>query len=472
MDGATAAPPRWELYELVTQPNILLIMSDEHAPMFSGPYGHPLVRTPNMDRLAAEGVTFANAYCNSPLCVPSRMSFMTGRYPSRVGVYDNASPLASDIPTWAYAARAAGYDTALCGKQHFVGPDQLHGFSRQLAADLHAGRPQPVPDWTAGSRAGPPYHGPDNAGPGRGEHIEADDTVGAAAAAYLRDAARERQPWLLCASFIAPHFPFVVPEQFYNLYPLDEIDLPHVPDGHLDAQHPVSKRVRHQLGILHYSDDAIRRARAAYYGLISYLDEKIGMLLDTLADTGQADNTLVIYTSDHGEMAGEHGMWRKSSFYEGSIRVPMQLRWPSRLPAGRLVTSVVSLVDLAASLNTVTGGPAPADLDGDDLLGLAAADVAWKDEAFAEYNAHGVNRPTAMVRSGRYKLNMSLGEAPELFDLDEDPGEFCNVAGGPSYSHIESKLSDRMRELWDPVQLEQEVLRNQRQRRSIVDSSG
>lgn len=456
---------------MVTRPNILLIMSDEHAPMFSGPYGHALVRTPNLDRLATEGVTFANTYCNSPLCVPSRMSFLTGRYPSRVGIYDNASPLASDIPTWAHSARGAGYDVALCGKQHFVGPDQLHGFSRQLARDRHTESPFPVPDWTVDPGPGKPYRGPDQAGPGTGDHIDIDDQVGEAALEYLRDPARADQPWLLCASFIAPHFPFVVPERFYDLYPLDDIDLPVVPDGHLDAQHPVSKELRSQLGIGQYTEDAVRRARAAYYGLITYLDEKIGQLLDALDATGQAENTLVIYTSDHGEMAGEHGMWRKSSFYEASSRVPLQLRWPGQLPAGRSVEAVVSLVDVTATLVAVAGGVSPDDLDGADLLPLADSDVPWKDEAFAEYNAHGVRRPTAMLRRGRFKLNASLGEVSELYDLESDPGEFDNLAGHPDYAVILAELTRRLKELWDPEQLEQDVLRSQRQRRIIWDSA-
>ena len=199
-------------------PNILLIMSDEHAPMYSSTYGHPLVRTPAMDRLAAEGVTFDNAYCNSPLCLPSRMSFMTGRFVHRIGAWDNASPLPQDEVTWAHLLRAAGYDAVLCGKQHFCGLDQLHGFRAQLARDLHAevwtvnGAPRGVPDWSRGTPpAAKPWPALDNAGPGRTEEIDVDDLVEQRALEYLRDPARGEQPWMLTASFIAPHFPSSCP---------------------------------------------------------------------------------------------------------------------------------------------------------------------------------------------------------------------------------------------------------------------
>ena len=317
------------------RPNILLIMTDEHAPMYSGPYGHPLVQTPFMDQLAAEGATFANAYCNSPLCLPSRMSFMTGRYINQIGAFDNASPLPSDAVTWAHRLRAVGYDVVLSGKQHFCGPDQLHGFRAQLARDLHAelwtkdGVLRGTPDWSKGTPpADKPWGGVAEAGPGTTLEIEVDDLVEEQALAYLRDPARKERPWALNVSFIAPHFPLVVPERFFNLYPLDQIDMPEIPPGHLESQHPVHQRMRAMFGGVDFPEEQVRRARAGYYGLITYLDEKIGRLLAVLEETGQRDNTLIVHFSDHGEMNGEHGMWRKSSMYEASAKVPLQMVYP------------------------------------------------------------------------------------------------------------------------------------------------
>ena len=273
----------------MNRPNILLIMTDEHAPMYSGPYGHPLVQTPFMDQLAAEGATFANAYCNSPLCLPSRMSFMTGRYINQIGAFDNASPLPSDAVTWAHRLRAVGYDVVLSGKQHFCGPDQLHGFRAQLARDLHAelwtkdGVLRGTPDWSKGTPpADKPWGGVAEAGPGTTLEIEVDDLVEERALAYLRDPARKERPWALNVSFIAPHFPLVVPERFFNLYPLDQIDMPEIPPGHLESQHPVHQRMRAMFGGVDFPAEQVRRARAGYYGLITYLDEKIGRLLAVL----------------------------------------------------------------------------------------------------------------------------------------------------------------------------------------------
>ena len=419
-------------------PNILLIMSDEHAPMYSGPYGHPLVHTPHMDRLAEGGVTFTNAYCNSPLCMPSRMSFMTGRYIHQIGAWDNASPLRPDAVTWAHLLRDAGYDVVLSGKQHFGGMDQLHGFRAQLARDLHAERKHGLTDWRNGTPAAShPWQGPARAGPGTTEEIKIDDLAEAAAIAYLRDTARQEQPWALDVSFIAPHFPLVVPQRFWDLYPLDKIDLPNIPDGHLENQHPVYQRMRRMFGCVDFPEDLVRRARAGYYGLITYLDEKIGNLIRTLEETGQLENTVVIYTSDHGEMNGEHGMWRKSNFYEASSRVPLQIMFPDRLSAGKHLDDVVSLVDLTATLVDIAGGHSLSYFDGDSLIPLIQGiETAWKEFAFSEYLAHGVERPMAMLRKGRYKFNYSLGDPCELYDISEDPDEFYNLANEFRYQAI------------------------------------
>ena len=447
-------------------PNILFIMSDEHAPMYSGTYGHPLIKTPHMDRLAADGVTFDNAYCNSPLCMPSRMSFMTGRYIHHIGAWDNATPLPSDTVTWAHLLRGVGYDAVLSGKQHFEGLDQLHGFRAQLARDLHAENDHGVIDWENGTPAAArPWASLEEAGPGTTTEIKVDDLAEEQALAYLRDPTRKDQPWALNVSFIAPHFPLVVPQRFWDMYPLDEIDLPEIPEGHLENQHPVFKRMRSMFGCVDFPEELVRRGRAGYYGLITYLDEKIGRLIETLEETGQLDNTVIVHTSDHGEMNGEHGMWRKSNFYEASARVPLQIVWPGHLPAGHRVDEVVSLVDLIATVVEITGAAPITPLDGDSLLPLMRGEAEdWKDEAFSEYLAHGVARPVAMLRRGRYKLIYSLGDAPQLYDVQTDPNEFNDLAGDTAYQSIVEDLQADLLSHWDPVDLEQRVQRSQKER--------
>lgn len=452
------------------QPNFLLVMSDEHAPMFSSTYGHPLVRTPNMDRLAGLGVTFENAYCNSPLCMPSRMSFMTGQYIHHTGTWDNSTPLASDTVTWAHLLREVGYDVVLAGKQHFCGPDQLHGFRAQLARDLHSERAHEVITWENGTPAARrPWNGLEQAKPGTTEEVEVDDLVEAEALRYLRDPARQDQPWALNVGFIAPHFPLIVPQRFWDLYPLAEIDMPTIPPGHLENQHPVYERMRRMFGCVEFPEELVRRGRAGYYGLITYLDEKIGRLIAALEETGQRENTVIIHTSDHGEMNGEHGMWRKSNFYEESSRVPLQIAWPGHLPAGKRITEVVSLVDLVATFVEMSGASPAATLDGDSLTDLMRGDSEhWKDEAFSEYLAHGVERPMAMLRRGGYKYNYSLGDSSELYDIEADPGEFTNLADDEAYRSVVAEMQSRLLSHWDPVEIEGRVLQSQRVR-ALID---
>ncbi|MGH2562642.1 MAG: sulfatase-like hydrolase/transferase [Thermomicrobiales bacterium] len=447
-------------------PNLLVIMSDEHAPQFSATYGHPLVQTPHLDRLAAEGVVFEHAYCNTPLCVPSRMSFVTGRYVHHIGAWDNAAPLPVDAVTWPHLLRAAGYDVVLAGKQHFIGPDKLHGFRAQLARDLHADHAHPIFAWADGTPPAPvPWPGLAQAGPGTTVAIAVDDEAEAAALAYLHDPARREAPWALNVSFIAPHFPLVVPQRFWDRYPPEEVDLPVIPPGHLEQQHPVYQRIQRMFGFVDFPEELVRRGRAGYYGLITYVDEKIGRLLDALTETGQREQTLVVYVSDHGEMNGEHGMWRKSNFYEHAARIPLVMSWPGDLPDGHRVPEVVSLVDLVATLVDVTGAPRLTPLDGDSLLPLARGEaVAWKDEAFAEYLAHGVARPMAMLRRGRYKLNYSLDDPPELYDLQDDPGEFHDLAADRAHRGVLEHLRARLLAHWDPIDLERRVRQSQRER--------
>ena len=246
------------------------------------------------------------------------------------------------------------------------------------------------------------------------------------------------------------------------------MDLPNIPPGHLDELHPVYQRMRTMFGLIDYTDEELRRARAGYYALITYLDDKIGRMIDALEETGQLDNTVVIYTSDHGEMAGEHGMWRKSNFYEQSARIPMIISWPGQLPQGRRVAETVSLVDLVATVVDIAGAPAVTPLDGDSLLNLAVSSAAeWKDMAFCEYLAHGVIRPMAMLRRGRFKLNYSLDDPVELYDLEADPGEFNDLGGDAAHAKVREALRTELLAQWNPVTLEQRIRQSQEERQLI-----
>ena len=453
------------------RPNILVIMSDQHAPMYSGPYGHPIVNTPNMNRLAVEGTVFDDAYCNSPICVPSRMTFMTGLHLHHSGIWDNGVPLPSDTVTWAHQVKAAGYDVALAGKMHFRGLDQLHGFRAQLAHDINAKNLPMIRDWDDGleTRETPMTH--IKAEAGRSKEIEADDAVTAAALAYLREPVRGEQPWVLVAGYVAPHPPFVVPQSYLDMYPPEEMDLPQIPDGHLDQLHPAYDRQLRwrnlQKGAI--SEDNIRRVRSAYYGLVSYLDDQIGHLLTALEETKQFDNTIIIYVSDHGEMLGEHGLWYKCNFYEQSVRIPLILAGPG-IPAQQRLPQVVSTVDLTATLLNMAGVESAVPFDGDSLIPLLNGDKDdWKDEALSEFYADGSTRPWAMLRQGQYKLVYSHNDPLELYDLENDPGEFHNLAGDERYRAIVDQLCDSLLLRWNPVDLNQKIRQSQKARRLIYN---
>jgi choline-sulfatase len=472
-------------------------MSDEHGPMWSSAYGHPFVQTPNMDRLALQGTTFDAAYCNAPLCVPSRLSFMTGRYVSNCRGWDNATPLPSDTPTWPYALRSASYDVVLSGKMHLVGNDNLHGFREQLAYDPHGGGSRdndtarrlglasggqhPIYLWRDGMPpADAPWASIGEARAGRGPMIDADDAIEESALAYLREPARQEQPFALCVGFVAPHFPFIVPEPYFSMYYPEFGDLPSNPPGHLDNLPAAADRLRRMFGFDGNSEEDIRCARAAYYGLITYLDDKIGKLLDALEETGLAQNTVVIHTSDHGESLGEHGLWRKMNFYEQSARVPLQIAWPGHIEGGQRIAGATSLVDVTATILDAGGAEldqvAAMQLDGDSLLPLMQGDPGeWKDEAFSEHLAHGTDRARAMIRRGRWKLCYSHGTPPdiELYDLESDQGEFDNLADHAEHRAIRAELVARVMEIWsDPDRLTEEIVASQQSRKMIREVLG
>lgn len=410
--------------------------------------------------------------------------------------WDNATALPVDAVTWPYLLRAQGYEAVLSGKMHLIGPDRLHGFERQLAVDLHADLVHPVYRWAEGipeaaepwagvTRTGSrvPEHGHRfgaeagadapmervvETGPGTTPEIEADDLAVERAIDFLRDRDRADAPFALCVGLIAPHYPFVVPEPWFSRYFPEHADLPDLPPGHLQALPPAARRLRRAFGFHGHADDQVRRARAAYYGLVSYADDKLGALLDVLDRTGLAANTIVIHTSDHGELLGEHGLWRKMSFYEQSARVPLQIRWPGRGVAGERIAACASLVDVTATLVDAAGAARPGlGLDGRSLAGLidgsAEAVGAWPDEAFAEQTSHGTDRPRAMLRRGPWKLCMSGGGDPEveLYDLRQDPGEFRNRAGDPAAGEIEAELRGALLARWDAAAVAAQVRAHQ-----------
>jgi len=469
------------------QPNILLIMSDEHAAEFSSIHGNRIVQTPTLDRLAADGVTFDNAYCTSPLCVPARMSFMTGAYVHREEIWDNGVPLRSDAITWAHRLANAGYKTALSGKMHFIGPDQHHGFADVLASDEVVCAKNIEVDFRWVDDVSPRPNSRarfDAAGAGGGSHIDHDETVTRTCLDYLEQqweaqkSGTPAQPFVLCAGYNAPHFPLIAPDEFYSMYHPDTVDLPVAWDQPMADLGPHQQRLRKLFDLEGLTEEQVRRARAAYFGLISWMDREAGKLIDKLEDTGLIDNTVVIYTADHGEMAGTHGLWWKSNFYEQSVHVPLVIRMPGAFQAGTRRHELISHLDLTATLLDLAGlsnQMAPSSdngeektTDGTSLRALIDAgqegQVPWRDHLFSDYYAQASRNPMRMVRHGTHKLNIYHGECVELFDLAEDPDEMTNLADDGAQSVIRRELENLAFADWHPDDIARKVRRSQNER--------
>ncbi|OYD83666.1 choline-sulfatase [Azospirillum brasilense] len=460
-------------------PNILFIMADQMAAPALPFHGHPVVKTPNLSRLAAEGVVFDNAYCNYPLCAPSRFALLAGRLPSAIGAFDNAAEFASSVPTFVHHARAAGYRTCLSGKMHFVGADQLHGFEERLTTDVYPADFGWTPDWGNGALAYDWSHHMASvveAGPcHRSLQIDFDEETAHQAVQKIYDYGRtaantaDRAPFLLAVSFTHPHDPFNCLPEHWNLYDHAAIDLPSVPPIPPEQLDPHSRRLHHMDGLHRYdlTEERVRTARHAYYGSISYVDGLVGRLLTALERAGLAEDTIIVFTGDHGEMLGERGMWYKMTFFEWSSRVPLLVHAPGRWAPGR-VSAPVSHVDLFPTLLDLFGdrAPPPVDpLDGTSLMPLLdGAKPDGNRSVFAEYLGEGALEPAFMVRQGRYKYVVCGGDPAQLYDLEADPRELVNRAGDPAFATVEAELADAVARRWDAAALRRAVVESQNRR--------
>jgi choline-sulfatase len=456
---AVSAPP----------PSFLVLMADQLAASWLPVYGHPLVHAPHLAALARGAAVYESAYCAYPLCAPSRAAMLTGRLASRIGVYDNAAELPATEPTVVHALRAAGYHTAVAGKMHFVGPDQLHGFEERLTTDIYPADVDWTPDWSRPlDQPLPWYHTMESVlNPGvtaASMQTDYDEEVAFATTRKLYEIARHRpdQPFLMFASFTNPHDPWEVPRRFWSHYERSAIPDPAVPALALEEADPHSRRLRAMCRVdeAQLTAEQIRRARHGYFAAISYLDERIGQVLRALADSGLRERTTVLFCADHGEMLGERGLWYKMSFYEPSARVPLIVADPSGRVPSRRVTEPVSLLDVAPTLLELAGLPADAvagEGDGVSLLRPRSRPV------ISEYHGEGVQAPTAMVRAGSHKLIVSAGDPDLAYDLAVDPHELRDLGPGGAPASLRGALDAAL----DLAAIDGRVRASQRRRHLI-----
>ncbi|MEU4287786.1 sulfatase-like hydrolase/transferase [Kribbella sp. NPDC026596] len=431
------------------RPNILVVLSDEHTASATGWAGHQHVRTPHLDQLAAEGVSFDRAYTNSPMCVPSRLSLMAGQYVHQIGAWDNGVIPGPSFRTWGHHLREAGYTSVIAGRTHFNGPDRLLGFDRRPTDDLdfwldHSGRPlRRTAEWRRPSNS----HVTEN-GPGDHVHTRHDVEATDAALEFLGDPGPD--PFLLYVGYMHPHFPLVAPPSFRALYDPADVEPP-LATGH---QHPVISLLRH--GFRNdepLTEEQVREATVCYWALISHLDHQIGRLLAAVPD-----DTVVIYTGDHGEMAGHHGIWQKQCFYEPAVRIPLLLRHPSQPPAR--IASHVSLIDVLPTLRDIAGlAPDPA------LPGVSLLDPVDRP-VLSEYHAQGMVDGGFMLKSGPWKYcYYGAGQQPQVFNLDTDPLELHDLSTDEA---LVAKLDSELRSIVDPDRIDVLAKSDQAERLATV----
>ncbi len=443
---------------MADRPHLLILMSDQHHHRALGCAGHPLVRTPNLDALAARGVRFADASCAFPLCVPSRAALMTARACHRLGVLDNGGHLPADVPTWAHGLSRAGYRTVLCGRMHFVGGDQLHGFLERRVGDVS-------PGWVGRNVACERDRGyfgitaaRDHAAAGHTAFLAYDRAVAAEAQRliYEHETSGDPRPLCLVVSWIGPHDPFIAPPRFFQQYD-GRTELP--PNHDAIPPHALIARRAAQQGAAQTPPEVTQRALAAYLGLISFIDELIGdVLLAWNSCPALAPNSITLYTSDHGEMAGEFGLWGKDNFMQAAVAVPLILAWPGHWPRGAERATPVSLLDVGPTLLEAVDAPPLPRVDGVSLLPLLHDPHAQADRVvLAE-----MTPPARMVRQGPWKFINDPQHGPALFNLAEDPQERVNLAGRPEHANrceVFEQLAHR--DGWDAANLARQ--REQRQ---------
>ncbi len=454
--------------------NLLIIIADQLAAAALPCYGNKVARTPHLDRLAAEGVRFDSAYTNSPLCGPARNVLMTGRQPSATRGYDNASLLASDVPSFGHHLRRAGYRTILAGKMHFVGPDQMHGFEERITTDIYPADFGWTPDWENFGERPEWYHSMDSvlsSGPcARSNQIDYDEEVMFAARRKLFDLARfsDGRPFCMVVSFTHPHDPFNIEQHYWDRYEESDIDMPRVPAPAVEDPH--TARLRHvcAMDTQPVTEAQIRDARHAYYGAVSFIDDQVGMLRDTLATAGLEDDTTIMFLSDHGEMLGERGLWYKMSYFEGACRIPLIVAAPGVFEAS-VVTQSVSQVDILPTLCSLAGAAAPGESDGRSFYPHLCGE-AGHDDVFGEYCAEAAIAPIVMIRRGRWKFIHSPADPDQLFDLQDDPDELCNLAASANPPSAYAAFLAEARQRWDFDALYKDVIASQKQRRLVAEA--
>ena len=446
--------------------NTLILLTDEQDAHALGCAGHPFVKTPHLDSLAARGTRFTQALTPSPICVPARAALATGRWVHDIGYWDNAMGYDGRVPSWGHALQKAGHRVESIGKLHYANATASTGFSEQhdplhLAdgiGQVWGSVRNPLPSEPRPSRLFTEL------GAGESSYNRYDMQSADHAAQWLHDRSAEKDvaPWTLFVGFVAPHFPLVVPQRY-----LDQVDMDAIPDPRL---HPQDGYPRHPWVQRHadFSNaDAelgtpVRRrfALACYYGLTAFIDEQIGKVLAALQQTGLQGQTRVIMSSDHGDNQGVRGMWNKSTLYREATNIPLILAGPG-IPEGKICNTNTNLIDIGPTVLDSAGLSADNSLPGRSLIAIAnEADDAQR-VGFSEYHAVGSPSAAYLVRQGRWAYHHYVSFEPELYDMIVDPGQSSNLASQNAHRADCERMEALLIDMLDPQAIDQRAKADQ-----------
>jgi choline-sulfatase len=458
------------------RPNIVLIVSDQHNKHVLGCAGNAIIRTPHLDRLAGEGVLMTNVYCPYPLCAPSRAGLMSAQYPSDIGVYDNGGSafFSSRTPTFAHALGAADCEAVLCGRMHFGNTDPFHGFESRIHGDAGGDAVSAEILGSGLNRTnGQTRYAVEVAGYGKNGFQAFDRSVTDSACTFIADRTGSDRPFALVVGLMLPHNPLICSREDFEYYhtwiPVPEPE----PPSALARLHPAMKKWRERRGVDDLSPEQNHRAMAAYYGLVTELDRNFGRIVEAVRAGDLSENTVIMYTSDHGDMCCEHGMWWKSSFYEGSAGIPLIASWPGHFPSGIEETAVASLIDVGPTLLDLVGAPPLPDVSGRSFLRFLQGNPIpdWPNQVFCEYAGLLGDQPSCMVRSERWKLNYySEFDSCQLFDIASDPEERNDLAGKVECLVIVNQLRARIDSRWSAATILEAQARQQRAAEMLKNS--
>ena len=466
--------------------NLLILFCDQHNPEITGCYGNSIVHTPNIESLAAKGTVFTSAYTATPLCVPARAAMATGNYPFANGFWDNAHPYSGEQLSWGKRLTEEGISVTAIGKLHFKDDTAQTFPGQRIALNVSGGVGDLMTACRTGKGSTPALRKQLlNAGEGDSDYLHYDAAIARTAAAYLKEEApKETAPWCLYVGFTTPHYPLKVPEELLDLYrPFSQFPVPEE-WNQPELLHPALRQYRETIELdKDITAEQLQRAIAAYYAMVTFMDRQVGVVLQALKEAGLEENTRIIYCDDHGDSAGDHGLFFKSTMNEGSVRIPLIAAGPD-IPAGKRVDSCVSIVDLYSTILDCMGMEPTGEerkLPGVSLfetISQAEAGTAGASDSqpltgravFSEYHAAGFKRSVFMVRKGIYKLVRYMGyEEPQLFNLARDPKERDNLAGREEYSGI---LKDLMKELENICNTEDVDLRSLEDQKDLMESMG